>query len=313
MSVELRSKGQEFSEFMAKLSPEERAKGNQTSLDSATKEFNRFLECYSNGECYLCRKPLKSYSKDNPCIHWLLKPKGFKKNMMPAIADGFGYFQIQSLLRWYANQESFGKNINDLKAEGSGNKMFEVTIKYKNIEWSFSCAESDYLGHQNSKNSKYAHYHFQMRIDRRPFINYNDFHLPFSDMDIIHIEAMRAKPDLVTQRFSYGEGINELLDSEEVLDAVVTTPSKNVTDENDTDENDAPFKIDTFAYAEDGGALNGEDLYNIIQEAKEKGVTIASLIHKLPNARSQVIVSPGPGVVEQKLRNGSKRGKSQNK
>ena len=308
MSVELRNKGQEFSEFMAKLSPEERAKGNQANLDSATKEYDRFLEDYSHGECYLCSKPLKSYSKDNPCIHWLLKPKGFKKKMMPVIADKFGYFQIQSLLRWYANQESFGKNINDLKEEGSGNKMFEVTIKYKNIEWSFSCAESDYLGHQNSNNSKHAHYHFQMRIDGRPFINYNDFHLPFSDMDIIHIEAMREKPELVTQRFTYGEGINELLDSEEILNAVVTAPG-----ENDTDENDAPFKIDTFAYAEDGETINGEDLYNIIQEAKEKGVTIASLMHKLPNAKSQVIVSPGPGVVVQKPRNGGKRGKSHNK
>ena len=58
---------------------------------------------------------------------------------------------------------------------------------------------------------------------------------------------------------------------------------------------------------EEGKAIRGEDLYEIIQEAKTKGVTVASLIHKLPNAQTRVIVSPGPGVVEQAPRNSVKK------
>jgi hypoxanthine-guanine phosphoribosyltransferase len=51
--------------------------------------------------------------------------------------------------------------------------------------------------------------------------------------------------------------------------------------------------------AEEGKTISGEDLYQIIKEAKAKGVKVASLIHKLPNSRTQVVITPGPGVVEQ--------------
>ena len=53
--------------------------------------------------------------------------------------------------------------------------------------------------------------------------------------------------------------------------------------------------------------ISGNDLYELIQEAKTKNVTIASLMHKLPNAQSKIIVTPGPGVVEQAPRSGRKK------
>lgn len=53
-----------------------------------------------------------------------------------------------------------------------------------------------------------------MRIDRRPFINYNDFHVSFSEMDIINIEAMHALPGTVKHRFSFGEGMQDVLDND---------------------------------------------------------------------------------------------------
>ena len=61
--------------------------------------------------------------------------------------------------------------------------------------------------------------------------------------------------------------------------------------------------------AEEGKTISGDALHAIIQEAKEKGVTVASLIHKLPNAQVNVVISPGPGVVEQapRLRRRKKR------
>lgn len=292
MTTDIRAKGLEFAKFLETLTPDEIAKGNEISDRKTEAEYRKFVENFNKSICYLCTHPLATFSKKSPCIHWLLKPKGFKKNDLTAIAEKYGFFQIQSFLRWVANQKAFAKNINDLSEEGSGNKLFEVTIKYKNLEWAFSCAEADYLGHATSQHSKYSHYHFQMRIDKRPFINYSDFHIKFSNMDIIHIEAMRTRPEKIKQRFSFGEGMSDILNDEMVKHIVNTTTSVN-------NEEDAPFKIDSIAIADDGKTISGEDLYAIIKEAKAKGVTIASLMHKLPNASTRVIVTPGPGVVEQ--------------
>ena len=300
MSDELRSKGKDFAEFLQGLTEEQIKEGNEAEYIRAQEEHRRFKEMYDSGMCYLCNKPLSSFSRKSPCIHWLLKPKGFKKKDIKAVADRYGVFQIQSLLRWYANEDAFAKNINNLIEEGTGTKLIELTIKYKHLEWSFSCAESDYIGHQNSQHSKHPHYHFQMRIDKRPFINFNDFHLPLSEMDVINIEAFRQKPGLIKQRYSFGEGMSEMFD-EEVIEQVLNAPPA------DTCHEDAPFSIDSFAYAEEGKEIKGEDLYKIIQEAKEKGVTVASLLHNLPNADTKVVVSPGPGVVEQAPRNPRKK------
>jgi len=292
MTEATKTKARDFAKFLESLPEDIRTRGNEESFRAAEAEHQSFLKYFDDGHCYLCRKPLTSFSKKSPCPHWLLKPKGFKKNDLPAIARHYGFFQIQSFLRWVANRESFARNINDFTDEGSGGKLFEVTIKYKNLEWSFSCAESDYQGHATSQHAKHPHYHFQMRIERRAFINYSDFHIPFTEMDIINIEAMRALPGVVKQRFSFGEGMNDVLNDETVEYIVNTTVPTDAS-------NKPPFKIDTIAVAEEGKTISGDDLCELIQEAKAKNVTVASLIHKLPNAQTQIIVTPGPGVVEQ--------------
>jgi len=300
MTDAIRAKGRDFANFLETLSEEERAWGNEESYRAAEAEHQRFLEYFQKEQCYLCDKPLASFSKKSPCPHWLLKPKGFKKNDFLAISRRFGFFQIQSFLRWVANQEGFARNINDFPDEGTGTKLSEVTIKYKNIEWAFSCAETDYQGHATSQHAKHQHYHFQMRIERKPFINYSDFHVPFSKMDVINIEAMRAQPGKIKQRFSFGEGINDVLNDDTVEYIVNAAVSGDASE-------DAPFKFDTIAMAEEGKTISGDDLYEIIQEAKSKNVTVASLIHKLPNAQTRVIVTPGPGVVEQATRSGRRK------
>ena len=299
MSEPARTKGLRYAEFLKTLSPEQIAHGNEMNRRSAEEEFRRFNEHFNAGSCYLCGKPLTSFSKKLPCPHWLLRPKGFKKTDLPAVAELYGFYPIQAFLRWVANHEAFAKNINDLQEEGTGNKLFEVTIRWKNIEWAFACAESDYQGHAASQHSKHPHYHFQMRLDARPFINYSDFHLPFSEMDVINIEAMRASPNKMKQRFSFGEGMSDVLSDETVEQIVNSTVP---TD----DESDGAFKLDTIAMADEGKTISGDDIYALIQEAKAKGVTMVSLMHKLPNARTRVIVTPGPGVVEQAPRAGRK-------
>jgi hypothetical protein len=305
MSDTIRKKGRDFAKFLASLPEEERAKGNKINSESAAAEYQKFLKHFSAGYCYLCREPLHRFILQKPCPHWLLKPQGFKKQHLLLVADKYGFFQLQSYLRWVANQEEFAQNINDLPEEGTGNKLFETTIKYKNLEWAFSCSESDYQGHQKSSNAKHSHYHLQMRIDGNPYINYGNFHLPFSERDIIEIEAQRVMPDTVRRRYSFGESINDVLISlpaEELLDHLATDDSG--------DYERAPFAINTFAAADDGTTIDGDELNKIIQEARARGVPIASLMHKLSNVKTTVVISPGPGVVEQAPRSGGRSGSS---
>jgi len=300
MTETTRAMGRQFAKFLENLPEDVRIRGNEDGLRKSQLEYQRFLELFEKGDCYICEKPLTSFSKKLPCLHWLLKPKGFRKKDFLTLVGRYGFFQIQSFLRWIANQDGFARNINDLSCEGSGNKLFEVTIKYKKIEWAFSCAESDYQGHTTSQHAKHSHYHFQMRIERQPFINYSDFHVPFSEMDIINIEAMRTSPGQIKQRFSFGEGMSDVFNEdtvEQLVNAVVPCES----------HDEAPFKIDTIAMAKEGTTISGDDLFEIIQEAKSKNVTVASLMHKLPNSHAQVIVTPGPGVVEQAPRSGRKK------
>ncbi len=283
------------------MSAEERDRISRKNVERTMEEHKEFLAAFQAHECYICGKPLSSFSRKVPCLHWLLKPKGFKKNDFPAVAEKFAFFPMQTYLRWVANTQAFAKNINDLTEEGTGSKLIELTIRYQNLEWSFSCAPSDYEGHQTSQHAKHPHFHFQMRIDRRPFINFSDFHVPCHEGDILSLEAKRRLPEMVKHKFPHGEGMSEVL-NDETVEALVT---HGVAAD---DEDDASLKLDTFVMADEGTTIRGEDLYNIIQEAKATGVTIASLMHKLKNVKTQVIVTPGPGVVEQAPRTSRKNG-----
>lgn len=290
----------EFAKFLDSLSEEEIRHGNEEQRKQTETEYQEFKQAYNNGACYLCGRPLDSFSKKRPCLHWLLKPKGFKKKDFKPIYDKYGFHQIQSYLRWLANQDNPFVNINDLKDEQSPSKLFEITIRYKNLEWAFSCAPSDYEGHASSQHAKYPHYHFQLKQNGHPIIKFNDFHVPFSKMDLINMEAMNHLPNKIRHGFTYGEGMDAIF-QDEVIEKVLETANTPASDA------DGTFKIDTFIMAPPGETIKGEYLYNLIQEAKEKGVTVASLVHKL-DANSTVLVSPGPAAVEQAQRTGRKKG-----
>lgn len=299
MNESIKKEAHDFARFLESLSEDEIRHGNIEQRKKTEEEFNRFKKSYENGKCYLCGKDLTSFSKKIPCLHWLLKPKGFKKKDIKSIYEKYGFYQIQSYLRWLANQESPFVNINDLKEEQSGSKLFEVTIRYKSLEWAFSCSPSDYEGHPTSQHAKHPHYHLQMKYNGNQLIKFNDFHIPFSKMDYINIETRNLLPNKVRHGFTFGEGMDVLF-QEEVVEKILEST---VTAEN---EQEGHFKIDTLIMAKPGEKIKGEDIYRLFEEAKEKGVTMASLAHKL-DAESTVIVSPGPGAVEQSQRKGRKK------
>ena len=194
--------GQDFAKYLKLLPASVLAENNRKALAEAEKEAQAFSTEFSAGRCYVCGQALSSFNRDKPCLHWFLKPEGFEKDDLPRITEHFSLEQVERFLRRVANQEAVAKNINDMAAEGTG-KLIEFTAKYKNLEWSISCAQSDYDGHEGaSQVSKQAHYHLQMRVDEKRYIDYNDFHIALHDSDIKIMEAMREVPNYRARRLS---------------------------------------------------------------------------------------------------------------
>ncbi|WP_129218179.1 hypothetical protein [Lichenibacterium ramalinae] len=297
---EARERGRELAKFVAEASEETRAEANAQEFAESDRENQHFLEAYAQGICSLCGAPLTTFVRDEPCIHWLLRPVGFTKWDFPAITERFGMLHIQSWLRAVANQEVFIANVNDISDEGSG-KLVEVTIRHKGYDWSFSCGEGDYMGHPSAEeSSRLPHYHFKMRVNHQAFIRFNDFHITLSDHDIVMLEASRANPNLVKLRYST-PGMGDYL-NDDALPSVIQygIPVQN--------EDEASFHLSTMIMADEGATISGDLLSNLMLEAREKGVTVTSLLHKLPNVKAETFVTAAPGVVEQSLRSGG-RGK----
>jgi hypothetical protein len=176
-------KAKQYGTFLKSIPKDKEAELFQQTFEQHEEKYTRFLNAYSKDECYLCNKNFKTYSKSNPCLHWLLRRCKFKKKDFPLLTEKYDYHQINMYVQWIANSEYFQKNINDMKGEQSEKKVFQSTIKWKNIEWSFECSENDFKGHNGSIN--YPHYHFQMTIDKRIFISSTGQALNFHFYDII--------------------------------------------------------------------------------------------------------------------------------
>lgn len=247
-----------------------------------------FIDNYHKEHCYLCDKDFKTISKEDPCVHWLLRRGKFKNKDIVLITKKFGYHNICAYLRWCANAERVAANINDLKDEAPEGKVLSSTIRWKNIEWSFDCSPNDLAGHGNS-NSDFPHYHFQMRIDGRQFINFNDYHLPFSDVDIF-IMRLSKKPGFNTNYGVHGVGMQ---------DAMSMDPNDIVNHTSATDvEGEAVFNIQTMMTSP-GKPMKGEDIYAAYKESKRTGRTMASIFREKfegDDVYIETIVSPSETV-----------------
>lgn len=172
-----------FKKWINNIPPNVLTSINKQCRKKTNEEHQRFLKCLKEGNCYLCSQSFKHFDLQNSCIHWLLGshgPKEFnKKKHLYQINKKFSYHQIDAYFRWLANSEILFSNINDLEIEKDPTKIIEHTIKYKNLEWSFSCSKGDYCGHPQTQSGNFPHYHLQMRQDKRTIISFSQFHLPF--------------------------------------------------------------------------------------------------------------------------------------
>jgi len=66
-----------FAKWCRDLPEEEKRQGSLIQLKQAEEDWTVFADCFERGICSICEKPIKTFSIKNPCLHWLLKPKGF--------------------------------------------------------------------------------------------------------------------------------------------------------------------------------------------------------------------------------------------
>ncbi|EOI6454633.1 hypothetical protein ACMU59_001308 [Yersinia enterocolitica] len=284
------SKTNRLEAFYASLSPEQIQELNEKMFNENERQAEKFKEYYQRGECYLCKKSFKTISRENPCLHWLLRQCKFKPKDLPLIYNKFSYTNIAAFLRWAANQERLVSNINDLSSERADRKVISNTIKWKNIEWTFDCANSDFSGHKNTS-IDFPHYHFQMRIDGKQFINFNTFHLPFSDVDIDMISLSQENNEMFHYGFGYmGVGME---------DAMSLDPDTALEFMSPAADEEATYHLSTIVQASDKSRPISGDLINeAIKEAQLTNKSISLVLKEKLAAHATIttIIAPSESI-----------------
>lgn len=277
----------------------------ESQKEQYQKEYDSFIEHYSNDECYLCGKPHATISKKDPCLHWLLRRCKFKKKDFTKIFDKYDYYQLSCYLYWVANAETGSQNINNLKEESSERKLFEITIKWKNIEWTLDCSKNDFEGHAGSK-TDFPHWHFQMRIDGQQFINFNDFHIPFSNDDQLKI-VLENDPD---SGFSHTFGPGGL-GMQERMDYFASNPDKFIANAMSTSDPDkSAVRMTSLVMGSDEG-IDGEKIEEAMEMARKTGKTLTHCFSEVfvedNDVSIKTIASPAESVPEIAKRSERKR------
>ncbi|MDD5625774.1 MAG: hypothetical protein PHG83_01255 [Patescibacteria group bacterium] len=276
---------------------------NEEQAVQNEKDFQNLKEALAHDKCSFCGNLLSHFSVYKPCFHWLLwKAKGLRKKHFSILFKQKGFHEIEAYLRWVANCDVPIKNINDLVEEKSSNKFIETTIRYKNIEWSFSCSYGDFHGHKDKHEGIMPHYHFQMKISSNVVINYNGFHIPFNDYDEFCFNVEDGEFDRLRAGHIHGAGMQTLFENlspEELINGMRKSD----------DESNAQFDVSTLIEADEGTTISGDDIASMFQESKKTGIPMSKLIQKLKNVKTQTFISPGPGVPEIAARKKNRRNK----
>lgn len=250
--------------------------------------YKKFTEAFSKGMCDSCGKPNNTFSKESPCFHWLLRPGKSKKEHIEKVLRTKGYFRCAAFVRWVSNFESHFKYINNLSEEGNVEALFHWSAKYKHIKWTFWCTRNDYAGHNNQP----PHFHFEMRLNKMPFIKFNDFHVPFSEEDLFTIRSHEDPESPVKQTFGiHGAGLEEAFSiaQEKLIDELTTTEI----------EEEAIYHVHTVIHLEKG--IPGDVLSKAMAEAKEKKVPVAKVIREL-GFDAKVVIEPAKSLITKESR-----------
>ncbi len=279
-----------FNEYLNSIPIDKLHAKNEKQTKKDEEDFQELRVALAQDKCNYCGNPLSHFSDKRPCFHWLLKPEGFKKKNFPLLFRQKGFHQLEAYLRWVANCEKPMRNINDLVEEKSSSKIIEETIRYKNLEWSFSCSIGDRQGHKDSYEGKMPHYHFQMKVDGNVTINYSGFHIPFNDYDEFCFAVKDNKFDRLKSAYVCGAGMQTLFDH--------MSPEELVDNMRHAEEEDAALNVSIMIQAVEGTTISGDEIADMLEERRRTGVSMAKLVQRLENVKVQTIISPGPGVPE---------------
>ena len=289
-------------DYIESLSDEEISELNRKEIKRNESMFKDFKDAFENDCCSLCGNKLAYQDLIFPCFHWFILPNNIrKKDFNVFLSEPIGFFQLESYFRWVASLVTPMKNINDIEEEISESKLKEVTIKFKNIEWSLNYGVSDLEGHLNSKNAILPHFHLQMLVDNRPFIRFNDFHIPFSKSDLFTIKLQKEESDLIEFSNLNGEGMSAIKNIEDLdeFDEMLTKAPN---------EEDAAFNTTTFFKMPKDGPMTGDDLLEIFNESENRQKPTRHILkEKYPESEIKTIINPGEGVPEMKKRNKRKK------
>lgn len=180
----------DFKRTLASIPEEERELLQAYEDKQNAADFEALKKGLSRGECYLCGKKLEECDPANPCFHFLLNPRLKKVAREALFSKPVSFIQLYTYLAWVANTETPFVNINDILSDVINNRIFEGSIRYKNIEWSFSYKLSDFEGHKGTKHGDFPHYHFQMKVDDKVVVYFNN-HIQFDQNDFFYMEMLR--------------------------------------------------------------------------------------------------------------------------
>lgn len=305
MQDDIRRAAESFKKQTNELTQEESIQHFEMQKEKYEKEYTAFIDNYEQDICYLCGKPFKTISKAAPCAHWLLRRCKFKKKDFPKIVEKYDFYQISAFLRWVANAESGVRNINNLKEESSDRKIFEVTIKWKNIEWTFDCSKNDFEGHAGTK-TDFPHWHFQMRVDGNQFINFNDYHIPLSKDDQLKIVLENDQDSGFIHSFGPGgQGMQEH------MDRFAENPDEFIENAQSTSNpEEGSVHMQSIIIGPEGG-IPGEKIDAAMKMARETGKTLAHCFRVVLGDEEGVsmstIASPAESVPEIAKRTERKR------
>lgn len=278
---------------------------NRTQYEEMVRDYDDFKEKIADGTCSICGKSLKTFSSNAPCLHWLLRPKGFKKKHIHLLYENFSYRRISGYVRWLASLDGIAKNINDLSDEHPGGKIIDFTARYKNSIWSFSCGKNDFEGHKSTNYGKKPHYHVQIKYDGRLFLKYSDMHFTFHDEDLLLLKLMVDYRDDFKAFYGPGIGMDSVLSNQEGLEYIVdySTPVEN--------PEESAFHLGSIIMANEGEKISGELIEEVIKEAREKKKSMVSVFNeKLKDQAMTIttIISPSDNVPEAQQRTGGRGG-----
>ena len=139
-----------------------------------------------------------------------------------------------------------------------------------------------------------------MRIDGRQFINFNDFHVPFTDEDVFVLKNSIEQGDWFKQNFSaIGSGMQ---------DAISIEPELAIEHMTNAEEDDATYHLSTMIEAIDE-PIPGELIDEIRQESLKTGKSMTLIAkEKLKDiAVVRTVVSPANSIPDIASRTERKR------